>query len=116
MSGLSGNLYEVAFKIAPGVARPACAWLRWLISFWLDSYTRGDKQSEKERRLARLGGDAAQCIAGFSLHLHSVRRRALADDAGFKRRSLDPPRAAQSSAKPARVARLRVLRSAAAQL
>jgi len=115
-TSLGSTEHEVAFKIAPGVARPACAWLRWLISFWLDSYTRGDKQSEKERRLAHLGGDVARCIAGFSLHLHSVRRRVLADDAGFKRRSLDPPHAAQSSAKPARVARSRVLRSAAAQL
>jgi hypothetical protein len=98
-TSLGSTGHEVAFKLDPGVARPACAWLRWLISFWLDSHTRGDKQSDKERRLALLGGEVARCIAGFSLHLHSVRRRALAADAEFKRRSLDPPHAAQPRAK-----------------
>ena len=112
-TSLGSTQHEVAFKLEPGVARPACAWLRWLLSFWLDSYTRGDnKQSNK----AHLGGEAARCIAGFSLHLHSLRRRALAADAEFKQRSLDPPRVAQPRAGAARAAQPRVVRKAVAQL
>ena len=115
-TSLGSTQHEVAFKLEPGVARPACAWLRWLLSFWLDSYTRGDKQSDKERRLALLGGEAARCIAGFSLHLHSVRCRALVADAEFKQRPLDPPRVAQPRARSARAAQPRVVRKAVAQL
>ena len=110
------NTVQFAFRLDPGVVRPACRWLRWLLAFWLDSFTNGERQSDKEHQLALLGGEAARHIAEFSLRLCSERRRALANDAEFKQRSLDPPRAARPRARAARATQPRLLRTAVAQL
>ena len=80
---------DASFELERARIQAACRWTTFLTSKWTDGLQR-EILADPARQFGQLGGTLASAIAAHSSQVFFARRNALAADADFLDRSLDP--------------------------